>query len=305
MAKYTFLELVEDVLRKANMPLAVEDIWELANRYEFSSKLSSIGKTPWQTIGARLYTDLKKNPKTIFEKVGRRPVKFGIKGLASTLDVNQKLPVDLPKKPEYKERQLHPFLAFFAYVSLRGVRAKTIFHENSTKKGYSEWLHPDMVGFYFPIEDWEKEVVELGQRSGANVLVLYSFELKRELNFSNLREAFFQAVSNSSWANEGYLVAANISHNEDFRSELERLSFSFGIGVIEIDVNEPDSSAIIFAARRKNELDWESINKLAEVNPDFKKFLSDVSAVLQTNRIYDSEFDEVFSEADDLKKTLA
>jgi uncharacterized protein len=27
---------------------------------------------------------------------------------------------------------------------------------------------------------------------------------------SNLREVFFQAVSNSSWANEGYLEAAEI-----------------------------------------------------------------------------------------------
>jgi hypothetical protein len=32
--------------------------------------------------------------------------------------------------------------------------------------------------------------------------------MKKELNFSNLRESYFQAVSNSSWANEGYLVTA-------------------------------------------------------------------------------------------------
>lgn len=30
------------------------------------------------------------------------------------------------------------------------------------------------------------------------------------MNFTNLREYYFQAVSNSSWANEGYIVALDI-----------------------------------------------------------------------------------------------
>ena len=65
------------------------------------------------------------------------------------------------------------------------------------------------------------------------------WSLKKRLSFSNLREAFFQAVSNSSWANEGYLVAADISTDEDFQAELHRLSASFGIAIIQLDIEQP------------------------------------------------------------------
>jgi hypothetical protein len=73
---------------------------------------------------------------------------------------------------------------------------------------------------------------------------VFSFELKKSLSFGNLREAFFQAVSNSSWANEGYLVAAEISQDEDFLSELRRLSSSFGIGVVQLA--DSDESGHLF-----------------------------------------------------------
>ena len=47
---------------------------------------------------------------------------------------------------------------------------------------------------------------------------LWSFEVKKELNVSNARKSFFQAVSNSSWANEGYLVATSISDGDSEKS---------------------------------------------------------------------------------------
>jgi hypothetical protein len=40
--------------------------------------------------------------------------------------------------------------------------------------------------------------------------------MKKNLNFTNLREYYFQAVSNSSWANEGYIVALDIDEDESF-----------------------------------------------------------------------------------------
>lgn len=56
--------------------------------------------------------------------------------------------------------------------------------------------------------------------SEKNILRIYSFELKKILNRGNYRESFFQAVSNSSWAHEGYLVCANLKEDEDLLSEL-------------------------------------------------------------------------------------
>ncbi len=59
--------------------------------------------------------------------------------------------------------------------------------------------------------------------------------MKKTLNFTNLREYYFQAVSNSSWANEGYIVALDIDEDDSFFAELKRLNNAFGIGVIKLN----------------------------------------------------------------------
>lgn len=119
----------------------------------------------------------------------------------------------------------------------------------------------------------------------------FSFEMKRELTMGNLRESFFQVVSNSSWANEGYLVAPNIDESETFRAELGRLSGSFGIGIIELDLERPETGRILFPARQKETIDWEGANKLAKENPDFRKFLSDVRIDIANCREHPNEYD--------------
>ena len=88
-----------------------------------------------------------------------------------------------------------------------------------------------MLGVHYPLKEWREEVFDLSTTMGGVAVRLYSFEIKKKLSFANLREAFFQAVSNSSWAHEGYLVAADISTDEDFVAELRRLSGSFGVGI--------------------------------------------------------------------------
>ncbi|WP_243251063.1 hypothetical protein [Clostridium sp. D43t1_170807_H7] len=52
------------------------------------------------------------------------------------------------------------------------------------------------------------------------------------MNFSNLREYYFQAVSNLSWANEGYLVALEIDDEPLLRDELRRLNNSLRKGIM-------------------------------------------------------------------------
>ena len=59
--------------------------------------------------------------------------------------------------------------------------------------------------------------------------------MKLLLNRSNVRESFFQAVSNSSWANFGYLVAAEVV-GADTLKELRMLYAAHGIGLIQLDV---------------------------------------------------------------------
>lgn len=306
MEKLTFIELAKRILEEEKKPLSATDIWEIAKTKGYDKLLHSQGKTPWATLGARLHCNVRDRKDSPFIKVGTRPKLFHLKKLASNdelrlIEQAQDENVILSKQPEYLEKDLHPFLTYYANYYLKAY-TKTIQHSKSDKKEFGEWIHPDMVGCYFPIDDWKPEVVEFGAAIGGMAIKLFSFEIKRELTFGNLRESFFQTVSNSSWAHEGYLVAAEISVDEDFQTELRRLSTSFGIGVIKINIEEPDSSEILFPARTGETLDWDTINKLT-MNPDFKDFLKRIKIDISSKAIRKEKYDKVCNQ-DELVKII-
>ena len=271
----------------------------------YDKEVGSRGKTPARTVGAQLYVDVRDNSHTQFAKTDTRPKRFVLRSLVETLGVkvlDTAQPPIIAKKVEYLEKDLHSFVVYYGFHYLKAY-LKTIRHNKSDKKEFGEWVHPDIVGCYFPFGDWKDEVVEVSSLMGNPAVKLFSFELKRELNFSNLREAFFQAVSNSSWANEGYLAAAEVSNDDDFNNELERLSTSFGIGVIRIDIDEPDSTEIIFPAKSKDFVDWDTINKLT-FNADFRDLLKRIKIDIQSREIRREMYDSVLSK-DELAKSLA
>lgn len=84
-----------------------------------------------------------------------------------------------------------------------------------------------------------------------NTLKIFSFELKLYLAFSNLREYYFQAASNSSWANEGYLVCLEIKDDIELFNELKRLNNAFGIGIIKLNKDDVSQSEILLPAVEK------------------------------------------------------
>lgn len=307
MKKMTFLELAEKILKEKNEPMTPEEIWKFAQEKGYDKLIATKGKTPWRTIGAQIYVDIRDNKESPFKKIDSKPRKFFLKELANggefiDIEDNEGIMEEALTEIKYSERDLHPFLTYFAYTYLRAY-TKTIAHQKSRKKSYAQWLHPDMVGVYFPFDDWKEEVVKFAKAIGNNIIKLYSFEIKKELTFSNIRESFFQAVSNSSWANEGYLVAAKISQDEEFLSELKRLSSAFGIGIIKIDIEDPDSSDILFPAKFKSELDWDTINKLSVENPDFNYFLERVQKDTSNIEVIKEKFDKVY-DADKLKEKI-
>ena len=182
-----------------------------------------------------------------------------------------------PPKESYKERDLHRLLSNYL-SSQRNIFSKTIFHETSKKSDQNQkWIHPDMVGVSFS-EFQDKATVALMKAADIKQYVdLYSFELKCSIhNDHELKEAFFQALSNSNWANFGYLVAFEI--NDDLMEEMERLNRAFGIGIIRLSPYETDTK-IVFPAR-KNEVDYFTIDKLCRINPDFKRFMERTARVL-------------------------
>src|SRR5260364_392163 len=155
----------------------------------------------------------------------------------------------------------------------------------------NQWLHPDMVGLEISSADWEPEICACVDEYKDKKAKLWSFEVKRLLNHSIVRESFFQAVSNSSWAHFGYLVAAEISSTgTGVRRELEILSSIHGIGVILLAEPAGDSQ-IIVPARERPAIDWDSCNRLAATNADFKKYIKYVRQFCQTGEVKDSDWD--------------
>ncbi len=294
----TFIELAEKILREEKRPLSIEEIWRIAVEKNYDKEFSKLGKTPWATLGARIYVEIQNNKNSNFFKASLRPTKFFLRDLSNeeivTEENTKREKLKKEDKFEFLESDLHPFLTYFANIFLKAF-TKTINHSKSGKKSYGEWVHPDMVGCYFPIEDWNAEVLDFSNAIRNTAIKMFSFELKRELDFGNLRESFFQAVSNSSWANEGYLVANEISKDEEFRDELRRLVGSFGIGIIELDITDPDSSSVIFPAKQKEYLDWETMNKLADMNSDFRDFLKRVNKDVTGKEIRKELYNDVLS----------
>jgi hypothetical protein len=317
-SKYTFLDFAEDILKTIPKPLTFQELWETGKSSEFVSKLSITGKTPWQTLGARLFVDIRDNPSSRFIKVGKNPARFFLISRKSELTPEDLVSTSsnkvVPPRQDYtmgiQERKLHPLLAYFAFTNTsfnRGkqIYTKTIFHEISRHHALNEWIHPDMVGFYSPIDDWNDKLLEFNKATERSAIRLYSFEVKKQIDRGNYRECFFQAVSNSSWANEGYLVTCSVQQQDDLLSELERLSASFGIGLIVLDLSDIDSSTVLFSARPKDNLDWETMNKLCEQNGDFATFIGDVERDYAGKKIHASEYDKIINDPDVYIKKMA
>ena len=294
MPTMTFLGLAERVLAEERRPLSPSEIWKVAVARGYAAMLRSQGKTPAQTLYAAIFSDARDNPETLFVKIGDRPARYYLKSLArenqpAELEQAASATAPVPEKYDYRESQLHSFLAHFIHMQF-GARSKTIRHSTSRKNEFGEWVHPDMIGVYYP--EWRDEVLDLSQMTGGFAVKLYSFEIKKELSFANLRESFFQAVSNSSFAHEGYLVAADISTDEDFRSELRRLSASFGIGIIELDIEDPNASHVMVPAKEREALDWDALNKVA-MNKDVQDLLKRIGTDLRAKEVRFEEYDKV------------
>jgi len=50
---------------------------------------------------------------------------------------------------------------------------------------------------------------------------------------------------------------------------------------------------VLYPAKVKDGLDWETINKLCDQNTDFKKFVEDVKIDFDSKRIHRAEYDDI------------
>ncbi len=193
---------------------------------------------------------------------------------------NSSMTINIDKS--YKERDLHKLLS--SYLKITDVNSKTIFHEQSNgSDGNQTWTHPDMIGIKFLNLKSQASQAFLKSINRLDTFRLSSYELKREINNDvDLKKAYFQAVSNSSWANFGYLVAFEFSSS--LTEEIERLNQSFGIGVIKLDAH-PYQSKVMFPAKYRN-LDFKTIDKLCKMNKDFESFIFQAEKLMTAEEKY-------------------
>jgi hypothetical protein len=251
------------------------------NYYDFGT-----AKTPASTISA-LLGDFIRNGDTRVKRIKqdggtysyyltKNEQNIGIEILSGETETKTTKVDKVDKTKSFEERDLHKLLS--SYLKNSGTYSKTIFHEQSNGKDNNQiWTHPDMVGIKFLNLQTKASQNFLKSINRVDTFKMSSYELKKEINSdSELKKAFFQAVSNSSWANYGYLVAFEFS--DSLNEEMARLNQSFGIGIIELNAN-PYQSKILFPATFRD-LDFKTIDKLCKMNSEFNKFIEQTEKLL-------------------------
>ncbi|WRG15565.1 hypothetical protein FNE26_00470 [Helicobacter pylori] len=315
----TYIELGKKVLEQAEKPLSVKEIWEKACEMGLDKECNR-GKILPHSLGSQLGEhNIKKEDKqfyvarkeggTFFYWLKSREREFSPQ---KTLDAKEEddeqsecSDAAEKQKTSFDESDLHPLLVKFLDKDPNfKLLCKTICHEpcKKGKGGQNKWNYPDIVGVYFPYNKYfpynryKEETLKFLHYTGQKRHKLFSFELKKEISLSNLKESYFQAVSNSTWANEGYLVVFNI--DDEVLNELRRLNQCFGIGVIKLE-SEISNSKILLPAKER-EIDIPTLNMLIEQSPkDFKPFMEKINKQIEKGldtAIEIEGFDEVLND---------
>jgi uncharacterized protein len=297
-------QIAEMILKESNEPLRALNIWEKAN-VKFGKDISSTART----LQASLCNSIRDNPErtpffSTYDIEGY--VVYGLKGRHAMFlhdETKDTIEVTLDDDLKMKEKDLHKYLTYHQYNHNNETYTKTIRHEKSNKgkKGSNIWDHSDIFGVQFKLFDLDPNLAIISEKLSSDDLIKFiSYEMKLKLNFSNFKKLFFQALSNSSWANEGYLVAKEIETDEEFRKELQELSTEYGIGIIELNEENPDNSSVLFPAKTKQAINTSRVNKLIEINADIKGFFKTIVESLIIKRPLKDSFDKVLN-LEDLK----
>lgn len=287
---------------------SLEDIGKLTNYTEVTNHIIARNyydfkeaKTPPATISALLGDFVRvgdsrvkriKESGAYFYYLTKNEENIGLDILTGDVEIAKTKVSKTEKNKTYEERDLHKMLS--SYLKNTDHYSKTIFHEQSNGKDNNQiWTHPDMVGIKFLNLQTKASQNFLKSINRVDTFKMSSYELKREINNdSELKKAYFQAVSNSSWANYGYLVAFEFS--DSLYEEMSRLNQSFGIGIIELNAN-PYQSKVLFTAKYRD-LDFKTIDKLCKINKEFEKFIEQTEKLMTAEERYykstEKELDE-------------
>lgn len=191
---------------------------------------------------------------------------------------------DKEKNEKISEHDLYPILGEFIAQESNcfSMRIDEGRSSNTQGKRGNHWLFPDVAGMIPLSTKWETEVSDLSNQIGGNRVSLCSYEVKKAVNRSNVREVVFQTISNSSWANYAYLVSVTIE--ERAMDEMRMLCLAHGIGYIALNIQEPAESQIQVPARFNDTINFDLLNRLASENKDALTFIENVTTFLKTGK---------------------
>ncbi|GAA8406317.1 hypothetical protein HpBT230_01360 [Helicobacter pylori] len=214
----TYIELGKKVLEQAGKPLSVKEIFEKACEMGLDKECND-GKILSHSLGSQLgehnikeedkqFYVARKEGKTFFYWLKSREREFPPQETSNAEDDEQSECSGTAKKQKnsFHERDLHPLLVKFLNKDPNfKLLCKTIRHEECKKGkgGECKWNYPDIVGVYFPYNNnkyfpynkYERETLKFLHHTGQKRHKIFSFELKKELSLSVLKESYFQAVS--------------------------------------------------------------------------------------------------------------
>jgi len=282
------IEIITDILANSLHPLQLNEIYDLVEKHKHLPACTEYLRVKFRKSAvARCLTKYTSGNNPIIGIVNEEQASYKKYYLLRSY-----LGGNTPK-----EIDLHPVLVKFLYENF-GVFCKTIQATKIIKKTQKTltWTNPDIVGVKPVILYWNeffrKEVEKLGLFS-TRVLEFYSFEIKLKVDKSNLIESYFQAVSNSSWANYNYLAIEDLDLKPTFIDELKRLNKGYGIGIIQLDAQKPEQSSIVVEAVKNESVDINFMNFLSSNNKDFLDFIRECSCIVEKKEINQTFFDTV------------
>lgn len=310
MGRYSLTDFAEDILKESGAPLSCNAIWKTGKESKHAEKLNITSKTPWQTLSAMLFCDVKDSPNSRFIKIGGRPVRFFLKSRINDLTPSDRKQVHeiarvKPLKKSVSEEQLYALFPSFAFTDAElgrenPVYVKTVNGGSAKKPGLNNWLHPDMAGFSLGGGDAEK----LNGDAEFEGIRLLSFEVKKKISKNNHRKEFFRAVAGGAWANEAYLITVDLLGGDSLIDDLGRLSERYGVGIILLDLEEFSASETLFPAKTGSHCDRELLEEMRAGNPVFNEFLEDAADDGKRGKVTPGKYDKVLKDVGKYLKGL-
>lgn len=74
--RYTYLDLIEEVLRDEKREMTLKEIWMIAEKKGYDKKLLSVGKTPVNTMNACVRKHIENAKNVKFKQTSKKPALY-------------------------------------------------------------------------------------------------------------------------------------------------------------------------------------------------------------------------------------